>query len=92
MAASVWAQSVTVREMGPAVSIDQLAPNTPCRLTRPKVGRMPTRPQKAAGPRMLPPVSSPREVAQRNAAVAAPEPLLEVPGLRPVSQGLRGRP
>ena len=72
--------------------MDQLAPKTPWRLTRPKVGRMPTSPQNAAGPRMLPPVSSPREVAQRKADVAAPDPLLEVPGLRSVSQGLRGRP
>ena len=92
MAASVCAQSVTVREIGPAVSIDQLAPNTPWRLTSPSVGRIPTNPQNDAGPRMLPPVSSPSDVAHRNVAVAAPEPLLDVPGLRRVSHGLRGRP
>ena len=92
MASSVLAQSTTVREIGPAVSIDQLAPNTPCLLTNPSVGRMPTKPQNAAGPRMLPPVSSPSEVAHKKAAVAAPDPLLEVPGFRRVSQGFRGRP
>ncbi len=86
------AQSATVREMGPTVSMDQEAASTPWRLTRPQLGRMPTSPQKAAGPRMEPPVSSPREVAHRKAAVAAPEPLLEVPGLRDRSQGLCGRP
>ena len=42
--------------------------------------------------RMEPPVSSPKEVAHRKAAVAAPEPLLEVPGLRDKSQGFLGRP
>src|SRR5919106_3374486 len=92
MAPKVIAQSKTVRERGPTVSMDQEAPNTPYRLTLPQLGRMPTSPQKAAGPRMEPPVSSPREVEHRKAAVAAPEPLLEVPGLRDRSQGLRGRP
>ena len=48
----------------------------------------PVMPQHAAGMRMEPPVSSPKEVAQRQAAVAAPEPLLEVPGFRSRSQGL----
>src|ERR687895_2229659 len=88
----VKAQSETVREMGPMVSMDQQAPSTPYRLTRPQVGRSPTRPQLAAGPRMEPPVSSPREVAQRKVAVAAPEPVLEVPGLRSRSHGLRAGP
>ena len=41
---------------------------------------------------MEPPVSSPREVAQSRAAVAAPEPVLETPGLRSKSQGLRAGP
>ena len=70
MTPNVSAQSVTVREMGPMVSVDQLAPSTPARLTRPHVGRMPTRPLLAAGPRIEPPVSSPRDVAHRNPAVA----------------------
>ena len=37
---------------------------------------------------MEPPVSSPRDVAHRNAAVAAPEPLLDVPGFLEVSPGI----
>ena len=92
MTPRVRAQSVTVREIGPMVSVDQLAPSTPALLTRPQVGRMPTRPQLAAGPRMEPPVSSPNDVAQRKPAVAEPLPVLDVPGLRAVSQGLRAGP
>src|SRR5438046_2039914 len=42
-----------------------------------------------AGPRMEPPVSEPREPRQRPAARAAPEPLLEPPGMWSVFQGLR---
>ena len=40
---------------------------------------------------MEPPVSSPRDVAQRKAAVAAPEPLLEVPGFLAAVPGISGR-
>ena len=58
-------------------------------LTRPQVGLRPTNPHQAAGPRTEPPVSSPREVAHRKAAVAPPEPLLEPPVNRSRSQGLR---
>ena len=39
---------------------------------------------------MEPPVSSPSELAQRKAAVAAPEPLLDAPEDISRSQGLRG--
>ena len=38
-------------------------------------------PQKAAGPRIEPPVSEPSEPTVRPAASAAPEPLLEPPGM-----------
>ena len=37
-------------------------------------------------------MSSPKDVAQRWAAVAAPEPVLDVPGLRSRSHGLRAAP
>ena len=84
----VTAQSATEREMGPMVSTDHEAPSTAYRLTLPHEGRSPTSPQLAAGCRMEPAVSSPKEVAQRKAAVAAPEPVLEVPGLRVRSHGL----
>ena len=92
IAASVIAQSCVVREIGPTVSIDHDAPNTPYRLTRPQLGRIPASPQKEAGPRMDPPVSSPSDVEHRKAAVAAPLPLLDVPGFRDRSHGFRGRP
>ena len=74
------------------VSNDQPAPSTPKRLTRPQVGRRPTKPQLAAGPLIEPPVSSPSEVAHKRAAVAAPDPVLETPGLRARSQGFRAGP
>jgi hypothetical protein len=60
-------------------SIDQTPGITPYRLTLPQVGLMPTKPHHAAGKRTEPPVSSPSEVAHRNPAVAAPDPLLEPP-------------
>ena len=41
---------------------------------------------------MDPPVSSPRDVAHRNPAVADPEPVDDVPGLRSRSQGLQAGP
>ena len=71
------------------VSMDHMPGLRPCRLTRPQVGLRPTNPHQAAGPRTEPPVSSPREVAHRKAAVAPPEPLLEPPVNRSRSQGLR---
>src|SRR5919201_151368 len=90
MACRVRAQSSTVRARGPMVSIDHMPGLRPCRLTRPQVGLRPTTPHQAAGPRTEPPVSSPREVAHRKAAVAPPEPLLEPPVYRSRSHGLRG--
>ena len=78
--------------MGPTVSMDQDTPATPRRLTSPHVGRRPVRPLHAAGMRVDPPVSSARALAHRNAAVAAAEPLLEMPGLRDRSHGLCGCP
>src|SRR4029450_781458 len=89
MACRVRAQSSTVRERGPMVSMDHRQGRSPCRLTRPQVGLRPTNPHQAAGPRTEPPVSSPREVAHMKAAVAPPEPLLEPPVNRSRSQGFR---
>ena len=74
------AVSSTVRVMGPAASMDQEMGHMRYRLSRPQVGRRPTMPQKEAGPRMEPPVSSPRAMAHRDAAMAMPEPVLELPG------------
>ncbi len=59
----------------------------PARLTRPKVGLMPTVPHRLAGMRIEPPVSDPIATGTRRAATAAPEPPLEPPGTRVRSQG-----
>ncbi len=50
---------------------------------------MPTTPQKAAGWRMEPAVSVPRESKVSAAATEAVDPPEEPPGTREVSQGLR---
>src|SRR5262245_7613903 len=89
MACRVRAQSSTVRERGPMVSMDRMAGRRPCRLTRPQEALRATAPRQAAGPRTDPRVSAPREVAHRKAAVAPPEPLLEPPVKRSRSQGFR---
>ena len=86
------AQSSTVLATGPTVSMDQETGITPRLLTRPQVGRSPARPHHAAGIRVDPPVSSARADAQRNADVAAAEPLLEMPGFLFKSHGFLGVP
>ena len=68
-----------MRVRRPAVSWDQTAGMTPYMLTRPQEGRSPTQLLLAAGRRMDPPVSSPKAPAQRPAAVAMPDPVLEPP-------------
>ena len=77
---SVMAQSSTVRDMGPAWSIDQIIGISPYGLTLLQVGRSPTTPHHDDGWRMDPDVSSPSDVAHSPAATAAPEPELEDPG------------
>ena len=62
------------RHMGPILSSVVPAAITPCRLTRPKVGRRPTTPHCSDGPRMEPPVSVPMANPTKPAAVAAPDP------------------
>jgi len=52
------------------------------------VGFIPTIPQSAAGCRMEPPVSDPRDQGTCRSATAAAEPPLEPPGTRPWSHGL----
>ena len=92
MVPKVMAASDTVREMGPIVSMDHVPRMRPYRLTRPQLGLRPTRPLQLAGPLMEPPVSSPREVAQRKAPAAAAEPLLDPPVYMSRFQGLRALP
>ena len=86
---SRYAQSSTVRAIGPVWSSVQESVITPARLTRPYVGFSPVMPQKAAGPRMEPPVSEPVAPCSNPAASAAPEPLDEPPGMCSRFHGLR---
>ncbi len=88
-ACSRYAQSSTVRAIGPVWSSVQDSGTTPARLTRPYVGLSPAMPQNAAGPRMEPPVSEPSAPTVSPAASAAPEPLEEPPGMWSVFHGLR---
>src|SRR5438093_12301147 len=68
------AQSSTVRQMGPILSIVQLNVIAPYRLTRPYVGRSPTTPFVAAGAIIEPSVSVPTLKPTRPEAVAEPGP------------------
>ena len=74
-------------QIGPILSIDQASAIAPRRVTRPKVGRSPTTPQKAEGVRMLPQVSEPSAKGTQRAATAEPEPLELPPDHREGSQG-----
>ena len=60
--------------------------------TRPEVARSPMQPFSEPGMRIEPPVSVPSVSTASSAAIAAPEPPLEPPGMREVSQGLRQGP
>src|SRR5439155_6843679 len=62
----------------------------PWRLTRPYVALKPTIPQRDAGLRIEPAVSSPNAPIQSPADTAAPAPVLEPPVMRLRSHGLRG--
>jgi hypothetical protein len=77
MAASSRAASATLRVIGPAVSCECAIGMMPLRLTRPRVGLMPTMPQLEAGETIEPSVSVPTASVARLAAMAAPEPELE---------------
>ncbi len=79
MASNTMAQSSTERHIGPTLSRLQQTGMTPCRLTRPKVGRKPVMPQVRDGPRIEPVVSVPIEKPTSPAAVAAPGPADEPP-------------
>ena len=81
-----------MRVSGPMWSSDQLSGSTPRLLTRPNVGLRPTTPQSEAGMRIEPPVSVPSATGHSPAATEAPEPELEPPVTRSVSQGLRAAP
>ncbi len=74
MASNTSAQSSTVRQIGPILSMLQLSAIAPCRLTRPNVGRRPVQPQRVHGETIEPSVSVPMANPTRPAAVAAAEP------------------
>ena len=76
------AASMTVRVIGPMVSVVGFAGIIPKRLTSCRVGRKPTSDATAAGPRIEPPVSSPMPIMPRLAATPTPVPPEEPLGLR----------
>src|SRR5215510_5321825 len=74
MASSTRAQSSTPRQIGPILSMVQLNPIAPYRLTRPYVGRSPVTPQRDEGETIEPKVSVPIENPTSPAEVAEAEP------------------
>ena len=83
---------MTVRVMGPCVSVVGLAGIRPNRLTSSSVGRSPTSDATAAGPRIDPPVSSPMPTMPKLAAMPTLVPPDEPLGLRRGSYALRITP
>ena len=74
------------------VTPDMLSPIIGPSLIRCRVGFSPTRPLLEAGMRIEPPPSLAWAIGTMPAATAAPEPPLEPPAERDVSQGLRVAP
>src|SRR5712671_2774685 len=93
IASKTMAQSSTVRQIGPILSLDQFNVITPVRLTRPNVGRNPVTRQTVLGPTIDPSVSVPMAKGTSPAEVAAAEPADEPPVVPEApwlgSQGLR---
>ena len=86
------ATSLTRRAIGPTVSNHALTGTLPRQEMRPIVGLNPATPQNAEGIRIDPPVSLPMDPTHICAASEAPEPPLEPPGMRVMSQGFRTGP
>src|SRR5215471_18938124 len=86
------AQSSTVRQMGPSLSMVQDRAMAPVRGTKPKLGRRPVVPQRVEGEEIEPSVSDPMAKATQPEAVAEAEPADDP--LEPclVFQGLRVMP
>jgi hypothetical protein len=82
MTSSTMATSVTLRPIGPPMSCVVESGMMPVRLASPCVPRMPARLLWDAGMRIEPQVSLPMPTAAKLAAMAAPVPPLEPPGLR----------
>ena len=86
------AASFVVSARGPIESKDDANATSPYRETRPYVGFKPTTPQNAAGWRIEPPVSDPKDVVDIPARTATAEPPLDPPGTRSSSCGSFTRP
>ena len=71
---STIAQSSTLRQIGPSLSIDHERAIAPARLTRPKVGRSPEAPQRVDGETIEPSVSLPIANPTSPATTAAVDP------------------
>src|SRR5262249_2132365 len=91
MTSRTRAVSLTVRHSGPTRGFSA-APIIPWGLTSSCVGAIPPMLLFLAGWCIDPPVSSPMEQVTKFAATEAPEPPLEVPGVRVVSYGLQKGP
>src|SRR5918911_2458534 len=87
-APSRTAASVTLRAMGPAVSCWAEIGTMPLRLTRPRLGLMPTSPFAPDGHTIEPSVSVPTATVARSAAAITPDPELEPHGLRSRTYGM----
>src|SRR5215831_8325499 len=74
MALNTKAQSSTLRQMGPSLSMDQESAIAPVRGTSPNVGRRPVVPQRVDGEEMEPSVSEPMAKPTQPAAVAEADP------------------
>src|SRR5256714_15301054 len=88
MASSTIAQSSTLRQIGPSLSIVHDSAIAPVRGTRPNVGRSPVVPQRVDGDEIDPSVSLPTENPTRPAAVAGAGPAENPPGPRSTFPGL----
>src|SRR2546422_8180199 len=92
MASSTRAQSSTVRQIGPSLSMLQESAIAPVRGTRPNEGRSPVHPQRVDGEEIEPSVSDPMLNATHPAAVAEAGPAEEPLQPRFVFPGFRVTP
>ena len=90
MIAKIWAQSSTLRAIGPAMSNLRAKGTTPFSGSAPCVGLNPTSPFHAAGTRTDPPVSVPTAAAASPSATDTAAPDDEPPGARSGSSALGG--
>src|SRR5262245_61311997 len=74
IASKTMAQSSTLRQIGPSLSIDHESAIAPVRGTRPNVGRRPVVPQRVEGDEIDPSVSEPIANATQPAATAEHDP------------------